>query len=186
MQPTQPNYSPPQVSEEPTPQTYTTDPTGLLPTHQLKARIVSVPKVYHQLPGEQPFQVEIPPYSRWIESEEQPYPRTLRVTEKWEELDFGWLGRDKEWPGLVVVRNLESPPSAEEVMRLPRPGDTQRDFPGLVAVGILSPGQTIPIPFTLIPAGEHCQIIPVYGYRYHIRVPVGSGTSKVTVTALPS
>lgn len=70
--------------------------------HIQKARIGVVSLVYHQQTGSEPVSVESR-FSRWLESDEQPYLRKLTIKEEWTALDGGWL---KE-VGEVFLRNDE-------------------------------------------------------------------------------
>ena len=56
----------------------------------MKARIVVVETVYHQVNGKQPVQVG-EPWAADLESDEQPYVRYLDVGQEWVPLDRGWI-----------------------------------------------------------------------------------------------
>src|SRR6185312_8298003 len=79
---------------------------GQLPSPKLKptnrARLGLVCTVYHQQPGNEPISAESR-FSRWLESEEQPYLRKLVIGEEWTLLDCGWL----EDVGMLLLRNEE-------------------------------------------------------------------------------
>lgn len=67
-----------------------------------KCRIAVVEYVYHQQPDVQPTVTESR-FSRWLESQEQPYLRRLTLDQTWRELDFGWLKQS----GMLVLKNEE-------------------------------------------------------------------------------
>jgi hypothetical protein len=66
-----------------------------------KAHITVVETVYYQRPGGQtlPYQSS---YSRFIENDEQPYSREVKLCEEWVKLDKGWL----EVAGLLHIQNV--------------------------------------------------------------------------------
>jgi hypothetical protein len=70
----------------------------------MNSRITVVETVYHQPGDMQPSSVS-PRFTRWLGSDEQPYIRTITLTEEWVALDQGWL---KGQCGMVVIENEES------------------------------------------------------------------------------
>ena len=55
-----------------------------------RGRVVVAETVYHQYGDAQPTAVE-KPFSYAVSSDEEPYRRTLKVTQEWQQLDTGWL-----------------------------------------------------------------------------------------------
>lgn len=68
----------------------------------MRNRVAVVETVYFQAHGEQPLPPIESRYYRWLNSEEQPYNRNLKLTETWTRLDMGWLGD----AGLLVIHNV--------------------------------------------------------------------------------
>ena len=65
------------------------------------SRLTIVENIYHQNPGENPFQIS-DTYEQCLETEdEQPYQRTYKIGPELTDLDCGWL---KEC-GLVHIKN---------------------------------------------------------------------------------
>ena len=65
-------------------------------------RITIVDSVYYEAQGAEPLQIKSG-YSRMVVSDEQPYMRTLKVSQEYQILDSGWI---KEC-GLLVIKNEE-------------------------------------------------------------------------------
>jgi len=77
-------------------------PVNVGPPASLKARVTVVEHVYHQLPDEQPLEIEAR-FSRYLDSDEQLYTRRLKLSTEWELLDTGWVHK----PSTIVLRNEE-------------------------------------------------------------------------------
>lgn len=72
--------APKQIGRNPTP-----------PQPLARARLTVVTKVYVNLPNENTTGPEPLSYFRWLDTEERPYSRTVKVTEEWQTVDLGWL-----------------------------------------------------------------------------------------------
>lgn len=79
-----------------------------------KDRLVVVESVYHQPVGKE-AKLIASRFSRELSSDEQPYQRELKASERWEPLDNGWIDK----AGMLVIRNnegqfLQTQPTEEE------------------------------------------------------------------------
>lgn len=108
----------------------------------MKGRIVVVETVFHQPPDAGPSST-LSRFSRWLESDERPYVRGLRLGPAWQPVEQGWLDRggsmlvvanDETEAGRVIEVGLWTGTEALPFARLP-PGEAVR-LP-VVDVGLL-------------------------------------------------
>lgn len=160
------------------------------PAH--KARMTVVGYVHYE-PVHGPAQQVEYGFTRWIDSDEQPYgPRNLIVTEQWKPLDCGWIGEENgEGAGQLVIVNLEgrylsvNPSEAEKRMIdgkvvelgvMSSPNDPPTPTSELPAAAI--------IPFAFIrPRGDAPRFEPVHCRSIFIRCQ--KGTARCSVTLFP-
>lgn len=116
-----------------------------------------------------PVAHEWPPYSRWIEGDDEPYQRTYTVGSEWTPLDLGWLaGKDV---GMLCLRNVGPRPPAGEM--------------GLVVeVGVPIDATPILQPFARVRPGADCRFEPHNGGDMFVCCPAGK--ARLTVFAVPA
>ena len=134
---------------------------------QVKSRLVVVENVYYQSPDQQPVSLENG-FSKWLDSDEQPYNRQVKVTAEWQVLDLGWV---KDCGMLVISNPLErrqvNPTSEQRAEELGR----------VLEVGIDSRVRHIDVC-----PGESSRFQPTCTTNVYIRCSV---PTKITITAFP-
>lgn len=144
---------------------------GMRPAKR-RPRLSVVQMVYHQQPDGQPT-VQEARYSRWLESDEQPYLRRMTVGEEWVALDVGWV----EKAGMLVLRNEGGPPSPVKLT----PEQKAEAAAKVIEVGFTE-GLTGQV--WLIPPGESMAGVPRNAKE--LRVRCQSGEVKLSVCVLPA
>ena len=84
------------------------------------SRITATLTVHHQLAGEQPQMFPFA-YSKLLHTDHEHYHRTMKATDDWTPLDFGWV--PSQDVGFLIVHNLEGTkpdviPTEEEKIEL--------------------------------------------------------------------
>lgn len=137
----------------------------------MKSRLSVLNTVYHQPAGEQPMAV-VGNYCRWLESDEQPFSRRLRIGEEWQAIETGWIRH----AGLVVLKNDEG------VFDQVQPTEQERmDAQAKVLEVSCSSGP--PEAQWLVRPGESLPATPASTMRLQIRCR--QGQARCTVTAFP-
>lgn len=123
--------------------------------------------VYHQQPGSEPVSVDSR-FSRWLDTDEQPYLRKLTLAEEWVPLDKGWL----EVAGMLVIRNDE----AKDQTRIHNP---------VIEVAIVkdNEGGNWIVPFAFVRPSESAQFEPVCLDNFRLRCL--KGQAKCTLALIP-
>jgi hypothetical protein len=118
-----------------------------------KSRIGVVESVYCQQPGDNPISAESR-FSRWLNTDEQPYSRKIKVTEEWQPLDWGWLKK----ASMLVVVNEEG----RFLQVQPTPQERCDAISKVVEIGIAVclDGGTLNIPFAEILPRESSRFSP--------------------------
>jgi len=157
---------------------------------KIRARIVVVEQVCHQLPGnEDPTAIESR-FAKWLTNDEVPYVRKPRIGVQWVPLETGWLSS----VSLLCLSNDEG-----KSMRVyPTEQEKEALANRVIQVGVsshaISPGMPIgePTIFTEIHPGESCRFTPHDLSRLFIRcreVPgmklESDSSAKITITAFP-
>lgn len=72
-------------------------------------RLTIVQSIYYSIPREDVKGPSPLRFSRWLDTDEQPYARTMKLTEVWIPLDLGWL-REKACSYLYLENSSIRPP----------------------------------------------------------------------------
>lgn len=137
-------------------------------------KIVVKETVYWQSRGSNPQSVSVG-FSRLVNSEEQPYIRTrLKVSEEYLKMDTGWLAKSS----LVVVENLP-----EVRQTIPTPEQLKAARSRVLEISVTDDDSIMP--FCHVPVGESVRLCPPHGKVDRFLLKCLSGTTSVTVTALP-
>jgi hypothetical protein len=150
------------------------------PSPLTHARVVVLDTTYHQAAGGSPTAVDHK-WSRWLETDEQPYQRRMQVQQEWIPLDYGWLTN----VGLVMMQNVGrkfhvKPTDAEKAL-------AARD---VVEIGAAIPSShefdEVPSinPLFCIRPGESFRAEPVAGSKLYVRSSSGA-PATLLVFALP-
>lgn len=145
-------------------------PIRVVPVKQPRITIVS--SVYHQIPGDKTSGPPQSKYYRWLESDEQPYSRTVKVGIEWEPIDTGWL-KDKEHSLLVITNSLKRLPS-----RKPTPEEEAEFYSHVLEIGWIEQDNSV-TPIGYIPVGEDIRISPLNMHRYRIRSQTPDGKYSI-------
>lgn len=128
-----------------------------------KPRLTVVSNVYHQIPGEE---VAGPPPSRfyrWLEGDDQAYSRSVKVRDKWQSLDLGWLDKVNGYSIVTIANGTKRLPS-----RKPTPAEEAEFYSRVLEVGLLErDGEVTPIAY--IPVGEDMRLPPLNLDKFRIR-----------------
>jgi hypothetical protein len=148
------------------------DPTA--PT--VKARAV-VNELVHYEPDDsgdgQPVTVVQDTYSRFLESAEQPYQRTITVGEEWKPLSLGWVTEDGGRCALLYLQNQPTRFSVIPTAEQRAEADAkvvELGFDHLSADILISPGESARFRPSPDPIMVRCR----------------KGTTKLLVTAVPA
>jgi len=157
-----------------------------------KARLGVVETVYLQQPEVQPLTVESR-FSRWLDSEEQPYQRRFIVSTSWSPLDLGWL--KGQAVGMLILKNEEGKFQIQptEVQReevnervlelayhVPQPDPKSRTMHD-------PPADDLYLPFAQIRPGESVRFEPVDPQRIMVRCKKSSTRqAKALLTVYPA
>ena len=142
------------------------------PIPAMRARLVVVESVYHQMPDGQPTTAQAPPHVCELETDEQPYARKYKATEEWRPLDCGWLDR----ASMLHVVN-------EEGRFLVQPTDAEREEVNRKVIELAVSVQGSLTPFAEIPPHETARFRPVDPKA--LRVRCRHGATKFTLTLFP-
>jgi len=158
-----------------------------------KARFGVVETVYFQQPETIPVAVDSR-FTRWLDSEEQPYLRQAKIGQDWQEVDVGWL---ENLPvSQLVLRNDEGKfqvqPTSEqralvmgrilELAILPRPDAS--DLTKCRTMRSPPKREIPPLSFAVLRPGQSLRFEPVDANRLVIRCK--SGTARLTLFAIPA
>lgn len=138
------------------------------------ARLTVVDVVYHQGLGDQPTSVESR-FGRWLNTDEQPYHRKIKVTTDWMPLDLGWLGTQIS---MLVLMNEEG----RHFQVYPTPKERALIEERIVEIGIEVHDHVEEC--WLIPPGESIRAQPVAPDR--LRVRCRRGEARCVLTLFPS
>lgn len=146
-----------------------------------QARLGIVEQIYCYPPGAAPTLIDIRE-GLWLETDEQPYQRKLKVGPEWQPLDCGWL--DGKGVSLLVLVNEEGKhltviPSEQQkaalALRVVEVGAQtlygMGDAPGVVLLALLHPGLSL----RFWPADAKS-----------LRLRSRAGEARVTMTLFPS
>ncbi len=136
-----------------------------------RSRLTVLNKVYVNLPGENTTGPEPISFYRWLESEERPYSRTIKVTEQWQAIDLGWL---KDLPIAHIVFENET---VRPLGKVPEQLELDEWRDKVLEVGI-QVGEGIIEPFAYFPVGEGMSFSP--SIPQDLRVRCRKGTGKLT------
>lgn len=138
-----------------------------------RGRLTVVETIYHQAPGESPREVPSR-YSRWLDSEESLYQRTMRVGEEWTPIDLGWLAGDV---GMILL----SAESGSKRNTIPTEEERREDESKVIEVSFRTEAPRADI--TLLP-GESARFCPAFAKEILLRC--ANGKTKYTVSVIPS
>lgn len=137
-----------------------------------KSHITVVEHVYFQPFGSSPTGIS-PRYMRWLESDEQPYGRRLKVSEEWQPLDKGWM----EEAALLVLENL-----LPQYATIPEPEQRREDESRVVEIGAVQTSDSLSpavAPFAEVRPGESCRFCPVALVNLRVRCVNGQATCNL-------
>lgn len=140
-------------------------------TRAMKARVTLRELAVHQNPGEQARSLSPSPNSLLLETLEDPYDRTIRVTPQWIPLDFGWLVD----PALVWIENTEY----GKFMRIPTPEERAELASKIAEIAVEHNG--IAVVFSQLRPGWSLRVPPMG--KWLIRSL--NGTIRCKITACP-
>lgn len=132
----------------------------------MRPRVIVVEQVTYQ-GGEPTLGFSQPPYSRDVQSDEQPYQRVMTIGEEWQLLDFGWI---KDNCGMLLVANKRPQRST-----YPTPDEARAVEDAVIEFTV---GGLV---FGYVPVGEDCRICPVGQWQVRCR----KGKAQIVVTAIP-
>lgn len=144
-----------------------------------RSRLTVVENIYFQNPNEQPTVLENS-FGCWIDAIEQPYLRRTKIGESWEQLEAGWLAKEKV--GMLVIRNDEG--------KFPTtyPTDQERKIVESRVIEVFyrggSPPVLTPSACFIIPPGESIRVQPVNLANLSIRCR--SGEARYTLAVFPA
>lgn len=151
-------------------------PISVEEINQRGHRLTVNESVYHQLYGEQPSQIENH-FSRFVESDEEPYSRRRKATEEWQPLDIGWV---KEiGVGMLVISSL----AGKALQRNPTKEEKEETAKQILEVSYTAATPTSVALCWLIPPGESMRGMPSHGNELWIRSR--HGTVRYTVFVIP-
>ena len=136
-----------------------------------RANLVVVEQVYHQAVDGEPV-ISEQRYTRWLASEEQPYVRRLKVGERRQALDVGWI---KTAALLTLANQGEGSFGGGQ----PSPERKAELASRAVEVGQASSN----LPFAIVRPGESLRFEPVDVLALWVRCQAGE--TRATVTLIP-
>lgn len=141
-----------------------------------KARLSAVLKVYHQAAGgaDQPTGSEAA-FSRWLDTDEQPFTRRSSVAGEWQPLPCGWLDHASN----LLLVNEEG--RARQVQ--PTAAERQALSEKVIKVGVCFNGVVVPLALAR-PGEAACfePAAPLGAYRIHC----AAGPARYTLTLTPA
>jgi len=172
--------------------------SGIDPRASNRCRIGVKVEMFHQQPAGQPTVLNSV-FHRWLESAEQPFERHLAVTDKWQQLEYGWL--PPEGVGMLTLRNIEGfyqvVPTPEErteveervielAIRLAPGGHfaLTQENKSPWSVGDDHDRDFLVTPFARIRPGECCQFEPAN--LEHVAVRCRRGKAKAVLLLCPA
>lgn len=134
-----------------------------------KAHLVVIEQVYYQMmDGGQPTSTELR-YTRWLDTDEQPFVRRTKVGSEWTPLETGWVKR----ASLLVLHNE----GEEREQGIPSP--TMKAELASRVIEVRFNGITVAV----IRPGESMRLEPVC--LKYVVLRCQKGTTRLTVTLIP-
>lgn len=145
------------------------------PTPTRRPRFTVTGSVVHQQPGEQAKQAPRSRFYRWLDQDQDPYERTVKVGEDWTPLDLGWVGTEGS---LLLLANATRAtftvrPTREQLADL---------YSKVLEVGLLVKG--VVTDFAEVPVGEDLRLSPRRLDAYRVRCRSGQG--KYSIFLVPA
>lgn len=156
-------------------------PDEPLPPPTRRPRVTVTGSVVHQLPGEQAKSAPRSRFFRWLDRDEAPYERTVKVGRDWQPLDLGWVGDDCS---LLILAN------STKLVTSVRPPQSEIDalYSKVLEVGVIvgmrADGSDRIQELFEIPVGEDCRIPSPRGAAAY-RVRSTNGEAKYSIFAVP-
>lgn len=136
----------------------------------VKDRLSVVEAVYHTPFGKDPVSTESR-FSRWLETDEQPYVRRIKVGPEWRQLDAGWLAA----ASMLLVANEEG----LDQTRQPTQAELAASVARVVLVGVWAGGEVVPC--FRVPPGESMRAEPVSLGAIRLRCEAGEARCVITI-----
>ena len=139
-----------------------------------RCRFGVVNTLFHQQPHTPAFTVEAR-FTRFLDSDEQPYQRRLTLTEDWQKLDYGWLAPDRV--AVLVIKN-------EEGRYLTIPTQEEKDDMARRTIHLGHKIGDVVAAYWLVRPGECFQGEPFSLEDFYLRS--AKGKIRCTITIIPS
>lgn len=149
-------------------------PTGPPPKRDMRPRITVVQQIYHQVQGNDPTVLD-GGFTRWLDSDEQPFLRKCKASEGWQKLEVGWI----EQAGQLTIVNGAGKPH-----NFVQPSEEEKKAEGLkvLEVGIEVDGNVVPC--WQVPPGENLRAMPLCELS-RIMVRCRQGEVRFSVFLIP-